>query len=305
MSKFQGIVPALITPFDASDKFNAGVFRELIQSLLATGVDGFYVTGGTGEGLLLEPDERRAVLEVALDEVNGRVPVIAHVGAVATRTAADLAAHAASAGAAAVAAIPPIYFSADLAGIKEHYRRIAVAAHGTPTWLYYVPHATGVTLTAKVFAELMDIDNVRGVKYTSYDLYQMRNIVELAAGRDFTVVSGPDEMCLPALMMGASGAIGTTYNIMAGQFLKLYRAWQSGDVAAAQTLQFQANQVINALLTVPTLAAVKAILKRMGFDCGVPRGPLRGLTPEEEARLWQALAESPFAEIADLPMKAF
>ncbi|MAS33934.1 MAG: dihydrodipicolinate synthase family protein [Anaerolineaceae bacterium] len=304
MTKFQGIIPALITPFDSKGNFNPTACRELVQFLLSTEVDGFYVTGGTGEGLLLEPEERRAVLEVTLDEVNGRVPVIAHVGAVSTRTAADLAAHAASAGAAAVAAIPPIYVNADLAGIKEHYRQIAKAANGVPTWLYYIPHATGVTLTAKTFAELMEIDNVTGVKYTSHNLYEMRNIIEVAQGRDFTVISGPDEMCLPALLMGATGAIGTTYNIMPGQFLKLYRAWQQGDIETAQKLQFQANQVINALLTVPTLSAVKSVLKRMGIDCGVPRGPLRGLTPEEEDRLRQALDESPFAEIADIPMKA-
>lgn len=304
MAKIQGIIPALITPFGSDGEFNAKVFREVIQFHLSTGVDGFYVTGGTGEGLLLDPEERRTILEVAIDEVAGQVPVIAHVGAVATHTAADLAAHAASVGATAIAAIPPIYVNADLEGIKEHYRRIAQAANGVPTWLYYVPHATGVTLTSKTFAELMDIDNVRGVKYTSYNFYEMRNIIELAKDRDFTVISGPDEMCLPALTMGATGAIGTTYNVMPGQFLKLFRAWQNKDIEAAQQLQYQANQVINALLTVPTLAAVKSVLKRMGFDCGVPRSPLRGLTAEEEQRLWQALDQSPFSEIADIPLKA-
>ncbi|MBZ0294553.1 MAG: dihydrodipicolinate synthase family protein [Anaerolineae bacterium] len=304
MTKIQGIIPALVTPFENSGEFNERVFRELIQFMLSTEVDGFYVTGGTGEGLLLDPEERRHILEVALDEVDGRVPIIAHVGAVATHTAADLAAHASSVGAAAIAAIPPIYVGADLQGIKEHYRQIAVAAGEVPVWLYYVPHATGVTLTSKTFSELMDIPNVRGVKYTSHNLYEMHNIIELAKGRDFTVISGPDEMCLPALIMGATGAIGTTYNIMPGQFVKLYRAYVSGDMEAAKTLQYQANQVINALLTVPTIAAIKAVLTRMGFDSGTPRSPLRGLTPSEYDTLWQAIEESPFQEIVDIPLKA-
>ena len=92
MAKIQGIIPALVTPFGSGGEFNAEVFRDIIQFHLSTGVDGFYVTGGTGEGLLLDPDERRRILEVAIDEVAGQVPVIAHVGAVATHTAADLAA---------------------------------------------------------------------------------------------------------------------------------------------------------------------------------------------------------------------
>jgi N-acetylneuraminate lyase len=304
MTEIRGIIPALVTPFDSRGKVNNAALRELIDFLFSTGVDGFYVTGGTGEGLLLDPDERRAVLEVALDQVNGRVPVIAHVGAVATHTAVDLAAHAAAVDAAAVAAIPPIYFQVDLESIKAHYREIARAAHGLPTWLYYVPHATGVTLNSDKFAELMEIEHVVGVKYTSHDLYEMHNIIDAARGRDFTVISGPDEMCLPALIMGATGAIGTTFNVMSGQYVKLYRAYMSGDLESAQQLQFQANQVIKAILSVPTLAAVKAMLARMGFDCGVPRRPLRPLMPEEDTRLWNALAQTPFAQIADVPLKA-
>ena len=298
MPIIRGILPALPTPFTAEGRVHAETLRALVSFLLEQGVHGFYVNGSTGEGLLLDPDERKQALEIVLSEVNGRVPVIAHVGAMATQVAADLAAHAASAGAAAVAAIPPIYFAVDTLALQAHYRQIAQAAGGTPVWVYNIPGATGVTITPAIMASLLEIEQVQGIKFSSYNFYEMRTIIELAADREFSALSGPDEMCLPALVMGASGAIGTTFNLMGRHFVELYNRYQMGDLERARTLQFAANRVIRALLTVPLLSALKLVLGDMGFDCGLTRSPLRPLTDAEKDRLYAALAESPLAEIA-------
>ncbi|MEM7118691.1 MAG: dihydrodipicolinate synthase family protein [Chloroflexota bacterium] len=303
MSHISGILSALITPFDKDGRVNTAVLRDLVRFQLEAGLAGFFVNGGTGEGLLLDSDERKQILEIVLDEVAGKAAVIAHIGAIATHTAADLAAHAAAAGATAVAAIPPIYFRVDTSALKEHYRQIAAAAPNTPLWLYNIPGATGVTITSDIFAELLNIPQIAGIKYTSYDFFTMRAIVELGQERDITVLSGPDEMCLPALTMGAMGAIGTTYNILPNHYAQLFRAYQAGDLAEAQRLQYQANRVIKAFTSVPSIAAIKEILARMGLDCGVPRRPLRPLTPDESTKLWHMLDQTEFSQLAGIPSR--
>ena len=302
MNPINGIISALITPFDKNGHINHPMIRRLVRFQLDNGLTGFFVNGGTGEGLLLDLDERKQALETVIDETAGDGHVIAHVGAIATHTAADLAAHAQVAGATAIAAIPPIYFKVDLAALKDHYRQIAAAAPDLPLWLYNIPGATGVTVTTEMFEELLGIPQVAGIKYTSYDFFTMRQMVELKGEREVTILSGPDEMCLPALTMGSDGAIGTTYNILPGLFADLYRCYQDGDLTAAQTKQYQANRVIKAFVSVPSLAAIKEILAKMGFDCGTPRRPLRPLTQAESGLLWDKLNKTGFESLCDRPL---
>lgn len=303
MATIHGIFPALPTPFDTSGQVNTPMLQELIRFLLQSGVDGFYTTGGTGESMLLEPDERRRVLEATLEEVNGRVPVIAHVGDIATHNSADLAAHAASVGADGVAAVPPPYFHIDPPALKAHYQAIADAAGDVPVWIYYIPAATGSTISLENFRSLLEIEQIVGVKYTATNFTEMRFLIEMMEGRDFTIMSGSDDTCLVALTMGASGAIGTTYNVMAAHFVQIYAAYQRGDIETARELQFAANRVIKAITSVPVIAGVKVMLDHMGFDCGTPRRPLRPLTPEEESRLWIALKSTEFEQIAGISLR--
>jgi N-acetylneuraminate lyase len=259
---------------------NHAALRRLAEFHIQGGVSGFFVCGGSGEGLLLGADERQAVLETVMNAVRGRVKVIAHIGALETGTAQQLAAHAAGLGVDAVAAVPPVYFRVDDDALYQHYQLIADAAGSTPVYLYNIPSATGVEITARVMARLIEIPTVRGIKYSSYNLFDLRNIIELLPG-ELTVLSGFDEVCLAGLAMGAHGAIGSTYNVMPATFAALYQAVQAGDLAAAQDLQFRANRVIKALLTVPLIAGLKAVLSAWGYDCGGPRRPQRPLTAEE------------------------
>lgn len=285
-----GILPALLTPMSASgDAVDHAVLRRLVEFHIQSGVSGFFVCGGTGEGLLLLEQERRAVLETVVDAASGRARIIAHVGALDTGTAERLAAHAAGLEVDAVAAVPPVYFRVDDDAICDHYRLIAEAASGKPVFVYNIPSATGVEINARLMRRLIAIPAVRGVKYSSYNLFDMRNIVELAPG-EITVLSGFDEVCLAGLCMGAHGAIGSTYNLMPATFAALYQAVGRGRLAEAQDLQFRANRVINALLSVPLIGGLKAALARRGFDCGGPRRPQRPLTADERERLDDALA---------------
>ena len=260
----------------------------LVDMQIERGVSGFFVCGGTGEGLLLSPEERRAVLETVVDAVAGRANVIAHIGTLDTQTACALAAHAAGLRVDAVSAVPPVYFRVDTDGLYEHYRAIAAAADGLPLYPYHIPSATGVEISAQVMRKLMGIPTVRGIKYSSYNLYDMRNIVELDPER-LTVLSGFDEVCIAGLAMGAHGAIGTTYNIMPATFTALYRAMQAGNLARAQELQFRANRVIAAMLSAPLIPALKALLTDLGYPCGSARPPQPALDDEQRQQVVAAV----------------
>ena len=273
-----GILPALITPMtDDGSAVNYDTLAPLVDYLIERGCTGFFVCGGTGEGLLMTAEERRNTLEIVMAQAKGRAAVVAHIGAMATQDAQALAAHAASLGVDGVAAVPPFYFKVDRAAIVEHYRLIGEAAGDTPLWIYQIPSATGVDITADIVPDLMAATKVSGIKYSAYNLYDMANIGTLG---DINVLSGFDEVLVAALSMGAHGAIGSTYNVMPATFSRLFNATQAGDWETARTLQAQSNRVIRALLAGPMIAGLKAILTEAGLPSGAPRRPIPPLAAD-------------------------
>jgi len=292
---YSGIIPALVTPFDVEDQVNTRGLCELVEYLLHCGVEGLYVCGSTGEGLLLTEEERRLVAETTVRQVAGRVPVIVHVGAVATGVAERLARHAREVGADAVASIPPFYYEVGQEGIEAHYRRISLA--DLPLYIYNIPSSTQVHITAALTHTLFAQGVIQGIKYTSYDMLTLRDIIE-TCGPQLNVFSGPDEMLLPFLMMGAHGGIGTTYNCMPRLFTALYAAWRAGDWARAQALQFQIDRIILVMMRYGAIPATKAAMRLLGLDCGDPRAPFVPLTDEQFACLRDELQAVGFFEWA-------
>ena len=183
MLKLTGILPALLTPFDQEGNVNTGVVRDMVEFQLNAGASGFYVCGSTGEGLLLSEDERQSVAETVIDQVRGRVPVVIHVGAITTQSACALAAHAQEARADAISSIPPIYYSVGAAGVQQYYSRIAASCR-LPFYVYNIPGATGINVGVTMLRDLLaTIPTLSGIKYTSYDFFEMRKIIELDGGR--------------------------------------------------------------------------------------------------------------------------
>jgi N-acetylneuraminate lyase len=304
MTRFAGVWPALVTPLTEEDRINVSVTRRLVDHLIGCGIGGLYVCGGTGEGVLLPASERKTMAETVVEQVNGRVPVMVHVGAVATAEAIDLARHAEAAGADAVAAVPPFYYSVGFQAIAEHYELIA-AASSLPLYLYYIPGTTGVTLNAEQMWELCQIPNVRGFKYSAFDMYLLEQI--LALGRPSTgsgqgtlnVFSGPDQLFAPMLTVGVDGAVGTTYNLLPRHFCRIYQAFQRGDIDEARRLQSQANRVIDVFIKHGALPAVKEMMRMLGFDCGYCRRPLGRLDGDQIAAMRADLDQIGFWELAD------
>lgn len=295
MTVFKGIYPALVTPSDASGGVNIPALEALVDYLLGKGIDGLYIGGTTGEGIFMSAAERQTLAEVVLHRINGRVPVIVHVAAVAFADAKALALHAAAHGANGIASImPPMYNSA--ASVVAYYRALAAATPDLPFFSYILnPHIDPVT----VMRELQSVPNLTGAKYTGPNMYEMRQIMDMNQGK-WVMFSGMDEQCVYAAMMGVDGAIGSTLNVMPGVYRAIREAVKQGDLQAAQTLQLRANRVTAAMIDVGFGGALRETLRMIGIDCGEPRLPSLPLSAEAKAALRRNLDAAGFAELVAL-----
>ncbi|AZS16821.1 N-acetylneuraminate lyase [Paenibacillus lutimineralis] len=296
LEQFKGIIPALITPYDHEGRISESATRKLVRHLLDKQVDGFYLSGSTGEGFLQTTRERESFLEIVVDEVQGVVPVIAHVGAMDTATCIELTKHAARSGADAVSSVAPFYYKHGQEQVRGHYLDIAAAAD-IPLIIYHFPAMTGVQSTVRFYEELSKVENIIGVKFTSKDTFELQQLIE-ACGPKFRVFNGPDECLLAGLAVGCCGAIGSTYNIMPELFIELYRTFQIGDLIAARALQAKANSVIAELIKYDFIAFEREILHLQGIEVGAPRKPIQQLSMEERLQIRQFAQQYDFLKVA-------
>ena len=287
MKTLKGICPAIVTPFDPQGAFDPAAMRRIIQHQLQAGVDGFYVGGGTGEGLLLTRAERQSLLETVIDEVQGKALVIAHVGAFQTPETLALAKHAGDAGADAIAALPPGYFyRPDAIGLLRYYTAVAEAG-GVPLLVYNIPQRTGISMTQELFDQLLQIPNIVGMKDSSGNSYALG--LYFSGGKNPVIFNGEDTALLSGLLAGACGGIGATYNLMPLHFVELWRCVLANDLQDAARTQARINDIINALMVVDLFGGIKQTLAWMGLPCGEPRSPNRALTAGETAKLRASL----------------
>jgi len=293
MEDFKGIYPAIATPLTEAGTLNGPAFERLMDYQLGAGVDGFYVGGAAGEGLLHDVPTRKLLARLAVNRAGGKAKVIVHVGACATNDAVILARDAAEVGADAISAVPPIFYQVGVQGLYQYYLTIAEAS-GLPLIIYHIPALTGVNLSLKELGNLFEIQNIQGIKFSDYNLFQLERIRERYP--KVTVFSGNDEVFLPALVMGAHGSIGLTLNIMPKLYVELYRAFLSGHLNMAQELQAKANRVIQVVVDCGAgfVGALKAIMQMIGFDCGLPRCPIPKLDRSLIHRIRQELTEIGF-----------
>jgi N-acetylneuraminate lyase len=241
------------------------------------GIDGFYVGGSTGEGLLQSVEERLAIFETVAEEA-GAGAKIGHVGAVATRDAQAMAKGCAALGYDAVSAIPPIYFPHRKDAIFGYYEDILDASQGTPLIIYNIPAMSGVSFTLDDLARLLSLPGVIGIKQTSVDMYQMEQLRR--AFPDALLLNGFDEMLMAGLVSGANGGVGSTYNVMGGRYLQLVDRLRANDVTGAARIQSSCNVVIDELVRASVFPGMKYLLYRLGvIDTPVCRKPLVTLSP--------------------------
>lgn len=288
MQEFRGAWPALITPFDNGGAVNAPVLRRLVDYLLEQGVDGFYITGSTGEGVYIPTAQRKIAVATVVEQVNSRVPVIAHIGSMVTADAVELAQHARDAGADAVSSIIPPQYTR-LESIEAYYAEIASAVPSTPVLAYIL----GAPVNAVTFMQrLREIDNVTGAKYTGPNMYEFRQIVEMGDESrlgGWSIFSGMDEQCVFAALFGSCGNIGSTLNYMPRTYKAIHAAVAAGDCLKARDLQLQANKVTEVMINAGFMSALHAVMDRLGFPTGGPRLPNLALTKMQQDALFARL----------------
>jgi N-acetylneuraminate lyase len=281
-ARFEGAYSALVTPMHDDETVDFESLERLVGLQLERGVEGFYCCGSSGEGLLLDLAERRAIVQTVVKAVAGRVPVIAHVGTIRTADAARLARWAEADGADAVSLIPPYYYHFTAQEVLGYYNQV-IAGTGLPVILYNIPQFTQVQFDKLSAGPLLDQDQVLGVKHTAHNLYSLERMV--AAYPEKIFFNGFDEQYLPSLAAGARATIGTTVNFQPELFLDVRRRFDAGDLAGARRVQTQINDSVEAIVAVGVFQAAKYLAGFGDFNCGNARAPFASLTIEQRTEL--------------------
>lgn len=280
---FEGILPAIITPFDVEGNVDFDLLRDIVRFQIDKGVHGFFVCGTVGEGPLMSIEQRKSVAEAVVREAKGKVPVIVHVGTTNTAESVELAKHADSIEANAVGAVTPYFFKPDLEGLIMHYRLISEAVR-VPTFVYNIPQQTGFNLTPEIFRKLCSIENIHGIKDSSGSLSQIQEIIETAP-KHVTVINGADDILLAALLVGVNAEISGVANVAPEILVELYENFREGNYKKALELQRKTNVLRRILYEWSSIPSIKAALELRGIKAGMPKKPLRPLKQEEISRL--------------------
>jgi N-acetylneuraminate lyase len=289
------ILPALVTPLTPDGKLDTVSAERLVSHLYERGCGGLYVTGSTGEGIYLDFETRRKLVELVVSMSKGKGTVVVHIGAVQASQAFELAQHASRVGADAVSSLPPFAGGYSWDEVYAYYRHICEVSKA-PVVAYYIPAVTGQAFPLDKLSTLLSLPNCAGFKFTDTNLYLMQRIIARLAP-DQIMYNGPDEMLALGLAMGAHGGIGTTYNFMPDLILKVADLCGQGKLTEAVAVQKQCNEIIEALLTCHGLAASKQILYWQGLIaspiCAAPRA---GLTEAAQTELRKRLMKTAIAD---------
>jgi N-acetylneuraminate lyase len=293
-SKLTGLIAAPFTPMLDDGSLNLPMIDQQAKALFAAGVQGAFICGTTGEGLSLTTEERLCVAEKWVKAAPKQLQVIVHVGHNSLKESCDLAAHAERIGAHAFATMGSNFFRpANVEQLVQYCEEIATSAPGLPFYFYHMPAMTGINFPMLDFLKAAGsrIPNLAGIKFTHENLMDYNQCVHFEAGR-FNILFGRDEILLGALALGATGAVGSTYNYIAPAYLELMAAFKAGDINTARQHQLFAVEIISVMIRHGGLPAAKAIMKMIGVDCGPVRAPLASLSARQQENLRAELEQA-------------
>ena len=291
--EFIGVIPPLLSSFDKDGNIYEKGIREIIRFILPY-VDGLYPVGTYGCGPCMDVDERKRTLEIILDEVGGKVPVVAHVGTADTKTTCELARHAKEAGAAGVGAISP-YYSPNLPE-EAHYRHFAslldaVNEEEFPVFVYNNKNLSQNAVTPGLLRRLAE-HGLRGCKDSSFDLvnyYQFHEAIRDIP--DFQLIVGTEAIFVAAFDAGATGCVCGMANIFPEMMHDLRAAYLAGDREKAMEYQYKILKVRQITKAGPTVPIMHYILQERGVDAGLPRSPYIEIDDAVKAKVRSGLRE--------------
>ena len=281
---FKGAATAIITPFsDDSRTVDFKRFAELIEWQIKEGISALVVAGTTGEGSTLSDAEHREVLKYAVDQVAGRVPVIAGTGSNDISYAIDLSIYACAIGCDALLLVTPYYNKATQEGLYESFKKIADAVT-KPCILYNVPSRTGCNLLPQTVARLADHPNIVAIKEASGNISQIAQVAALC-GDKIDIYSGNDDQIVPILSLGGSGVISVLSNVFPKETVEMCTAYFDGNVDKARDMQLKYLPLVDALFCEVNPIPAKAAMAAMGFCHNTLRLPLTPMTKNNEEKM--------------------
>lgn len=288
MSIFKGAGVAIVTPMKENEEVNYEKLQELIDWQIEQGTDCIIIVGTTGESSTLSMEEHSDVIKAAVEFTKHRVPVVAGTGSNNTREAIYLSKEAEAAGADGLLAVTPYYNKATQGGLIRYYTEIANAVK-LPIIMYNVPGRTGCNILPETAATIFkNVENVVGIKEATGNVAQSAKLMNLTDGK-IDLYSGEDGIVVPLMSLGAVGVISVWSNIAPKQVHDMCAAFASGDIATAMRMQLEAQPLIDALFSEVNPIPVKKALNLMGKEVGTLRSPLTEMTPENTAKLAEAM----------------
>lgn len=283
---FKGAAVAIITPY-TEDGINFPELGRIIEDQIKGGTDAIVITGTTGESATMSDAEHRAAIKFAVEQVKGRIPVIAGTGSNETSYAIALSKYAEEVGADALLVVTPYYNKCTQKGLVAHYTAIADAVN-IPIVLYDVPSRTGVAISTESYVKLSKHPNIVAVKEANGDLSKILRL-KAAVGDDLVLYSGNDDQIVPILSLGGQGVISVLSNVAPKETHDMCQAFFDGDTEKAVKMQIDYTDLIDALFCEVNPIPVKVAMRKLGYDAGPLRMPLCEMEPENEAKLEAAL----------------
>jgi len=286
---FSGSIVAIVTPFK-NDKVDEKTFRDLIEFQIKNGSSGIVPCGTTGESATLSFEEHNRVIEITIEQVKKRIPVIAGTGSNSTEEAIMLTSHAAKAGGDASLQVSPYYNRPTQKGLYEHFKAIAESVD-IPIILYNIASRTGVNIEPETMARLArDCKNIVGVKEASGNLDQT-SLIKALCGPNFDLISGDDSLTLPILSIGGVGIISVAANIAPRDVANLVSEFQKGNLKRAQEIHYKLLPLIKALFIETNPIPVKTAMGLMGLCSPQLRLPMSAMSEQNLEFLKKALRE--------------
>lgn len=268
-NKYRGIYIALMTPFDKDENINKKALKQYIEHLLQYDIQGFYVGGSTGEALMMQDEQRKELFKLVKEYTQKDIKLIAHIGSLSTKSAIEMGLFAKQLGYDAISAVAPFYYGLSQEEVVNYYLDIVNAVKHDMVVYNFSPSGN-TAITMQTFKRLFENKHFVGIKHTSQNMFALNQFKSLG---NVALFNGYDEFMLAGLSMGATGGIGSTYNIMPEKFINLYNEFKKGNIEKAQIIQDDICYIITVLIECGVMPSEKYLLSKyiplMG-DCKKP-----------------------------------
>lgn len=289
MERLKGSIVPLVTPYNEDGSLDLQTFRNLIEWQIKNGSHGIAVAGSTGEMTLLSPEEKETLFKVAVEEVQGRVPVVASTGSSTLSETIKLSKIAERIGCDALLVVVPYYVRPNQEGIFEYFKKVADST-SLPIIVYNIPARTGSNIEPRTLRRLKEAcKNIIGVKEANVNFDQMSKDI-LECGEDFLVYSGVESLCYPLLTIGGAGYFSATANLLPKELAILFNLVKEGRFEEAKKLHYKLLPINEVLFIDTNPIPLKTAMAMLNMIKPYFRPPLKELSEEKKAKLKEVLS---------------